>query len=152
MAEVLLSKKIDDIFLNIKTYQAEVIISEEEKINKFLDSILTVQNSIKSYSDKLCNLVDDFEDLTSYEISGDMQTKDEIDSLLKMAESLHKDVIHSYIHYKGHPTVSKVANTQIKEFKCVIDDFKDVIQDLRLIFFDTEYMERMKELTERNRL
>lgn len=148
MSTVLVSEKIDEIFLNMKTYKEKEIISEEENINQFLDSVLIIQKTIRNASEKLEFLVNGFEELTWFDIQDDILGR--FDDLLISAEDLHRSAIQNYIYYRRHRFVSKVANTEIKIYKCVIDDFKDSIQDLRLLFFNREYIELMNKLTERN--
>ncbi len=148
MSTVLASEKIDEIFLSMETYKEKEIISEEENINQFLDSVLVIQKSIRNASEKLEYLVNGFEELTWFDINDDILGR--FDELLKSAEDLHRGTIQNYIYYRNHKIVSKVANSEIKIYKSVIDDFKDSIQDLRLLFFNREYIELMNKLTERN--
>lgn len=120
-------------------------VFDEVKINKFLDTILEFKRIFTAKTVKINALIERIEKITWFnKLDNDslMLINDMISSIRDLHYSLTRQYISlSFIRSKG------IAKDEIKNFKCVIDDLKEVADDLESRFFFLPNIANFQETT-----
>ena len=130
--------EIDSVIQEVETASFEKRthppLSENDKNNELLDAILSFKSNINNTSDKLNYFTMKFEEITWFKEINDDSLK-LINKLISSAFGLHHVLVKQYADY--YPTLRKkgIAKDDIKNHKQALDDFKESILDLELVFF-----------------
>lgn len=126
--------------------------THEEKVNDFLDAILSFKKNLNSRVSKMYKLIEKMESLTWYtDVSKDDLMK--LNELIAAARDLHSILIRRYVSFNT-PLIRKkgIAIEELKAFKHSIDDFRETYEDLESIFFFlpkySEFIETTKQFSQ----
>lgn len=109
-------------------------LTEQEKINRFLDGINTFKSKLIERTEKLRKLDDLFSKLTWY----DLQNQEEEKIFKKViAKSLnfHSKSIKNFATLKKDFWKDNICRTEISEYKKALDNFEESIYEVEEIFF-----------------
>lgn len=124
-------------------------ISEEERMNNFLDSILRLKKKITKQTNGLKKLDSLFTELTWYDITN-IEEEILLKDVIAKAKGLHSKYIRNYASMKKGLWQENICRLEISEFKDALDDFEESIYEVEEIFFtlrkDDEFNELMNSL------
>ena len=136
MSEAVLeiNKKVNRILTTESRITNE--LSEEEKINQFLDSILDFKKSMSKRTDKLRHVDELLCELTWVE--QEMSDEDEkmLKKLFDKIDTFHQKAIRFYADMRKIFWKHKIAHQEIREFKEALDDIEEYNLELRQILFE----------------
>lgn len=133
MTIVEVNKKVEKLLS--KEEENSAVLSEEERINRFLDNINYFKKQLLVRATKLRDLEDLFASLTWFEKITSQQEK-QVKSLIERALQLHRGSLISYVHLKKGFGKLKVNKAEMKDFKSALDDFEDTLFEVDEILFD----------------
>jgi len=126
---------------DIKTKISDIIstetknkISEEDKINEFLDNINNVKRSILARKDAILKIDGLLIELTWYDAE-DEETEAELDDLMKAVNQFHTSLLVEYVALKRRFPQKKLFKIVLSELKSAIDDLEDSAIEVDNIFF-----------------
>lgn len=119
------------ITLNRKTPQK---ITEAERVNDFLDSILIKKRQISKQTDVFKKLDSLFTDLTWYDAKNE-EEEGLVRDVISKVKKYHSKFIRSYVLLKKGFWQDNICREEISELKEALDDFEDSIYEVEEIFF-----------------
>lgn len=152
MVSVTYKNQITETFENVRKLsfdEKKESAFDEVKINKLLDEILEFKKRFADKTNKINALVEKIENITWF-TNLDNESLMSINDLISSIRDLHSSLLRQYISLNFISTKG-VAKEEIKDFKCSIDDLKDVAADLESTFFFLpnipDFQETTKELS-----
>ena len=140
--------KISETFENVRTFSFEEkksASSDEETVNRFLDSILEFKNILSKKTDKINSLIVDIEGISWFNDLDDTSLiliNDIISAIRGLSSSLNRQyVFYNIFRSKG------IARQEIKSFKHAIEELNESANDLESVFFKLPTIEEFKETT-----
>jgi len=117
----------------------------EEDVNSFLDKIIEVKKTLIEKTEKIELINENLEKITWY---GDLEEESLmiVNEIISLCKDLHSSLIRYYIRLSFLKTKG-IAKNEIKNFKSVIDDLKEIAEDLESVFFFLPTMPDFKETT-----
>ena len=111
-------------------------LSEDEKINHFLDSILDFKKSLKRRTEKLRHIDELLSEFTWVE--QEMTANDEkmLKKLFDSVDVFHKKAIVYYANMRTIFWKHKIARQELSDFKGALDDIEESNLEVRQILFD----------------
>lgn len=137
-----------ETFQNVRRFSFEVkqeAVLDEKKINHFLDKLLDFQKALTDKSLRIEILIEKIEEMTWFN-DLDKDSLMLINDLISTIRSLHLSLTRQYVSLNP-VRIQGLAKSEIKNFKGVIDDLKDVANDLDSRFFFLPAMEQFQETT-----
>lgn len=128
--------------------QQDINKFNQEKVNKLLDEILNFKSDLNKRSEALNEIIECMDDVSWLQNLTEEETQ-LLMQCLEICKLIHRQEIMSYV------TISRllrkgIAKDEIKEYKSVVDDMKECIQDLEDRFFnlpqDQEFLDDLKKL------
>jgi hypothetical protein len=124
-------------------------ISEQERVNRLLDTINLTRSKITKMSSNLSNLDELFTKLSWLDI-----TNSEEETLIKkvivQAKKYHSNSLKNYILLKNTLSKDGICKIEIDNYKNAIDDFEDTVLEIEQIFFtlrkDDEFNSLLKSI------
>ncbi|MEM6738215.1 MAG: hypothetical protein AAF620_19320 [Bacteroidota bacterium] len=107
-------------------------VSEQQRINQFLDAILQLKSNLADRIEKLSKLNDMLESLTWVEGEVGQEELLLINDLISACRDLHSALNRSYASCNS---IRGVARNEFKQLKNCIDDFKEVFEDVEAVYF-----------------
>jgi len=121
---------------------------DENKVNKFLDSMLGFKNELNAKTKRIYNISERMEGLTWF---NDLDEKSLmlLNDLISFAKDLQSSLIRQYVVMNNALLQKGIAKHEIKDFKSSIDDLKETYEDLESVFFSLPQMPEFVETTKR---
>lgn len=118
---------------------------DENRINNFLDSILTFKELLSQKTEKINSIILRIEKITWYN-DVDEEGLKTINDIIALARDWHYALVR---HYVAMNTLRKkgIAKQEIKTFKLAVDDLKEIYTDLEFVFFQVPNMASFNEIT-----
>tara|TARA_B100000315_G_C14441899_1_gene525092 strand:- start:474 stop:920 length:447 start_codon:yes stop_codon:yes gene_type:complete len=120
-------------------------ISEQERINKFLDTINNLRDRIIDRTSKLEELDDLFTRLTWLNIE-DKKEEDLLKQVIDRAKKFHSRLIRNYANLKRNLWKENICRNELENYKYSIEDFEDSIFEVEEIFFSLRKDEEFNDL------
>jgi len=121
----------------------------QKEIDNFLDNILFMQQILNARSDKI-ELINELLEKLTWLNNIEEDSLKQINNLIGSAKDLHSILLRQYINLNDLRKKG-IAKKATKRFKSVIDNLKEIISDLDLVFFSLpqipEFLEITKELS-----
>ncbi len=132
---------------NISFQEKKQASMSEEDINSFLDKIIEIKNILIEKTEKIELINESLEKITWY---GDLDEESlmMINEIISLCKDLHSSLIRYYVRLAFLRTKG-IAKNEIKNFKSVIDDLKEIAEDLESVFFFLPSMPDFKETTQK---
>lgn len=144
--------KISETLESVRMFSFEEkqeALFDEEKINKFLDTILEFKRILSAKTNKINTIVEKIEQITWFN-NLDNDSLILINDLISSIRDLRSSLLRQYVSFNLIRTKG-IAKDEIKSFKSAIDDLKEIAGDLESTFFFLpnlpEFNETTKELS-----
>lgn len=119
---------------------------DENKANKFLDSIIEFKTNLKTKTDRIYDISNKMEGLTWFN-NLDEECLRLLNDLIASAKDLKSSLIRQYVLMNNILSQKGIAKQEIKEFKNSIDELKETYEDLESVFFFLPQMPEFAETT-----
>lgn len=116
---------------------------DEKLVNKFLDTILSVKESLKTKSEKINDINTRLENLTWFN-DLDEESLMLINDIISATKNLHSSLVRQYVQLASLRKKG-IAKEEIKEFKYSMDELRESSEDLESVFF---YLPQMPDFLE----
>lgn len=124
-------------------------ISEQERINNFLDSINKLKINLNNRVEKLQKIDSLFTQLTWVDIES-KEDEELIKKIIRDSKKFHSKLLRNYIDLKKSLWQSNICRKEISDYKDILDDIEDSIFEIEQIFFslrnDEEFNSLLKSL------
>lgn len=140
--------EISDTFSRVRDFsfqEKKDSLYDDEKVNSFLDAILNFKSTFEKKTKKINSLIEQIEKLTWFNDLDD-ECLMIINDLISSIKDLHSSFIRQYVSL-NHIRSKGIAKKEISNFKDAIDDLKIVYQDLESVFFFLPEIPDFKETT-----
>ena len=119
----------------------------EESINAFLDKIIEFKKLLQEKTKKIELINENLEKITWFD---DLEEEAliMINETISLCKDLHSTLIRFYVRL-NFLKVKGIAKNEIKVFKSVIDDLKEISEDLESVFFFLPQMPDFKDTTKK---
>ena len=119
----------------------------EESINAFLDKIIEFKKLLHEKTQKIALINENLEKITWFD---DLEEEAliMINETISLCRDLHSTLIRFYVRL-NFLKIKGIAKNEIKVFKSVIDDLKEISEDLESVFFFLPQMPDFKETTKK---
>ena len=119
----------------------------EESINAFLDKIIEFKKLLQEKTKKIELINENLEKITWFD---DLEEEAliMINETISLCKDLHSTLIRFYVRL-NFLKIKGIAKNEIKVFKSVIDDLKEISEDLESVFFFLPQMPDFKETTKK---
>jgi len=121
-------------------------LSEQDKINKFLDSINNIKKKVSQQTERIEELDRLFSELTWLDLQNPEEEK-LLREVIEKAKSFHFKSIRDFAEMKKGLWQDKIARMEITNFKEALDDFEDSVFEVEHIFFILRKDDEFNELT-----
>lgn len=142
-----IGQEINEIISSSKSIPAK--LTEEEKINRFLDGINNLRTKLVERTEKIKKLDDLFSKLTWYDLKN-QEEEDLMQSVISKSLSFHSKSIKNFVSLKRSFWKDKICRDEITNYKDTLDDFEESIYEVKEIFFnlrkDSEFNDLMNSL------
>ena len=142
-----IGSEITTIISNSKNINSR--ISEQERINKFLDQINHLRSKIIDKTDKLESLDSLFTQITWLEVKN-LEEEKLLKQVIEKAKKFHSKLIRNYAAMKKNLWQDNICRDEIENYKEALDDFEDSVFEVEQIFFslrkDDEFNNLMNSL------
>lgn len=142
-----IGQEINQIISSSKSIPSK--LTEEEKINRFLDGINNLRAKLVEKTEKIQKLDDLFSKLTWYDIKN-QEEEDLMKKVISKSLSFHTKSIKNFASLKRSFWKDKICRDEITNYKNTLDDFEDSIYEVKEIFFslrqDSEFNDLMNSL------
>lgn len=128
-----IGQEVNRILSSSKTMPVKM--SEEEKINRFLDGINDFKTKLADRTTKIQKL----DELLSKATWFDIQNKEEeelLKSVIHKSHTFHSKAIRNFVQLKNNLWKDNICRAEITQYKNALDDFEESIYELNEIFFD----------------
>lgn len=132
---------------NISFQEKKQASMSEEEINSFLDKIIEVKKVLAEKTEKIEMINASLEKITWY---GDLEEESLmiVNEIISLCKDLHSSLVRYYVRLAFLRTKG-IAKSEIKNFKSVIDDLKEIAEDLESVFFFLPRMPDFRETTQK---
>lgn len=140
--------EIANTFSSVRTFSFEEKKSpflDEKTVNKFLDTILSLKESLKTKSEKVNDINNSLESITWFN-DIDEESLMLINDIISAAKNLHSSLVRQYVQL-GTLRQKGIAKEEIKELKCSMDELRESSEDLESVFFFLPQMPDFVETT-----
>jgi hypothetical protein len=129
--------KIEITLQTVSDLKVKTLTKKQEDVivNKFLDSILDFKAKLTTTNTTIEAIIEGLETLTWVQ-DFTPECTDSLNLLLSKTSDLHHRLIKRYVSFtqiRKH----QIATEEIKAFKEKIDYLKEVVEDVRSVFFDS---------------
>lgn len=142
-----IGQEINQIISSSKSIPAK--LTEEEKINRFLDGINNLRTKLVERTEKIEKLDELFSQLTWYDLKN-QEEEDLMQSVISKSLSFHSKSIKNFVSLKRSFWKDKICRDEITRYKNTLDDFEESIYEVKEIFFnlrkDSEFNDLMNSL------
>lgn len=142
-----IGQEINQIISSSKSIPAK--LTEEEKINRFLDGINNLRTKLVERTEKIEKLDELFSQLTWYDLKN-QEEEDLMQSVISKSLSFHSKSIKNFLSLKRSFWKDKICRDEITSYKNTLDDFEESIYEVKEIFFnlrkDSEFNDLMNSL------
>lgn len=128
-----IGKEVNQIISSSKSIPVE--LSNEEKINRFLDGINDFKTKLAHRTAKIQKL----DELLSQATWFDIQNKEEeelLKSVIHKSHTFHSKAIRNFVQLKNNLWKDNICRAEITQYKNALDDFEESIYEINEIFFD----------------
>lgn len=136
---------ISNIGTKISTiFKEEIVVSEEEKINEFLDSLLSLKHYLISQTKTLSTLDELFAQLTWH----DIQNEEEeifLKQIIEEGKAIAKKLV-PHLEYAKQTFKEKIYQTELSNFDNALEDFEDTVFEVEEIFFVIRKDKKLNDL------
>lgn len=141
-------EKINETFNQVRenSFEEKIHLTEEARINKFLDNILDFRKLLSGKVEKIGDLNGKLESITWLDDNIDEECLKLINDLIAVTKDYHSSLIRQYISM-NKIRQRGIAKDETKAFKAAIDDLKDISNDLESVFFYLPNIPGFKETT-----
>ena len=138
-------KNTSDVVREFGFRQKKELLSREEIIDQFLDSIPKLKKILSDRADTLEEVVDKIDHLTTLGKPSEPALI-KINDLISLLRDWHSVLIRDYVSLNSTRKL-KIAKEEIKLYKSAIDDLKEGYEDLESIYFFLPSMPEFEETT-----
>jgi hypothetical protein len=142
-----IGQEINQIISSSKSIPSK--LTEEEKINRFLDGINNLRTKLVERTEKIKKLDGLFSKLTWYDLKN-QEEEDLMKSVISKSISFHSKSIKNFVSLKRNFWKDKICRDEITNYKDTLDDFEESIYEVKEIFFnlrkDSEFNDLMNSL------
>ena len=125
---------------------------DEQKVNRFLDTIIAFKKLLSNKSTKINHLVEQIESITWFD-DLDKESLMLVNDLISSIRDLRYSLLRQYVTMRYIRTKG-IAKVETKNFKNAIDDLEEMANDLESRFFFLpsmpDFQETTKAYAERN--
>jgi hypothetical protein len=121
-------------------------LSEEQKINIFLDTV----NQIKKPIEKATKLIEKLDEVVLLVTWVEVKTAEDeqiVREILEAGHKIHKEALKSYAGFTKILSDKTFKNT-LRNFKAAIDDFEDSLLEVKEVIFDLRKDSEFMKLSE----
>ena len=138
-----------EISLIISKTSSVSTISEQERINNFLDSINKLKVSLNNRVEKLKQIDSLFAQLTWVDIKS-KEDEELIKKIIIDSKKFHSKLLRNYVNLKNSLWQSNICREEITCYKNILDDIEDSVFEIEQIFFslrtDEEFNNHLKSI------
>lgn len=138
-----------EISLIISKTSSISTISEQERINNFLDSINKLKASLDSRIEKLKKIEILYTQLTWVDVNNKQDEK-LIQKIIIDSKKFHSKLLRNYVNLKNSLWQKNICRKEISDYKNILDDIEDSIFEIEQIFFslrnDDEFNNLLKSI------
>ena len=138
-----------EISLIISKTSSVSTISEQERINNFLDSINKLKVSLNNRVEKLKQIDSLFAQLTWVDIKS-KEDEELIKKIIIDSKKFHSKLLRNYVNLKNSLWQSNICREEITCYKNILDDIEDSVFEIEQIFFslitDEEFNNLLKSI------
>ena len=143
-------EKISQTFNEVRKvsfYEKKEASMSEESINACLDKIIEFKKLLHKKTQKIALINENLEKITWFD---DLEEEAliMINETISLCRDLHSTLIRFYVRL-NFLKIKGIAKNEIKVFKSVIDDLKEISEDLESVFFFLPQMPDFKETTKK---
>ena len=120
-------------------------ISEQERINNFLDSINKLKVSLNNRVEKLKQIDSLFAQLTWVDIKS-KEDEELIKKIIIDSKKFHSKLLRNYVNLKNSLWQSNICREEITCYKNILDDIEDSVFEIEQIFFSLRTDEEFNNL------
>lgn len=124
-----------DEYLSNISFKEKKELSEEDKVNEFLDVLSEVRNDITEKTSKLEDIIENFEKLSWFKGELDDSVKVKCNKVIASSRELSRILIRRYAFFKKN-LPKGTFKKEIRDFKDAIDSFKEIVNVFETIFFE----------------
>lgn len=138
--ETVVTTHIENLSKSVQYFRQTYVLSEEDRVNKFLDAINSVKSRISDKTSSLEELIENYEEF-SHINNGILENdvKELLLDLLGRSRVLHSFLVRDYVTYNNVLRPNNILKSDLNEYKSSIDDFKETLEDITDIFFSLNY-------------
>jgi len=134
-----------EISLIISKTSSVSTISEQERINNFLDSINKLKVSLNNRVEKLKQIDSLFAQLTWVDIKS-KEDEELIKKIIIDSKKFHSKLLRNYVNLKNSLWQSNICREEITCYKNILDDIEDSVFEIEQIFFSLRTDEEFNNL------
>ena len=134
-----------EISLIISKTRSVSTISEQERINNFLDSINKLKVSLNNRVEKLKQIDSLFAQLTWVDIKS-KEDEELIKKIIIDSKKFHSKLLRNYVNLKNSLWQSNICREEITCYKNILDDIEDSVFEIEQIFFSLRTDEEFNNL------
>lgn len=134
-----------EISLIISKTSSVSTISEQERINNFLDSINKLKVSLNNRVEKLKQIDSLFAQLTWVDIKS-KEDEELIKKIIIDSKKFHNKLLRNYVNLKNSLWQSNICREEITCYKNILDDIEDSVFEIEQIFFSLRTDEEFNNL------
>lgn len=142
-----IGQELDQIISNSKSISPE--LSEEDKVNRFLDGINSFRAKLVERTEKIQKLDKLFSQLTWYDLQNE-EEEEVMKNVLSKSLSFHAKSIKNFVAIRKNFWNIKICRDEISDYKNTLDDFEESIYEVEDILFklrkDDEFNDLMNSL------
>lgn len=120
-------------------------ISEQERINKFLDHINKLKSRIVARTEKLKELDALFTKITWLDLENEEEEKG-LKEVIHQSKKFHSKSIKDFTSMKKNLWQENICRSEINNFKDALDDFEDSVFEVEQIFFSLRKNDEFNDL------
>ena len=134
-----------EISLIISKTSSVSTISEQERINNFLDSINKLKVSLNNRVEKLKQIDSLFAQLTWVDIKS-KEDEELIKKIIIDSKKFHSKLLRNYVNLKNSLWQSNICREEITCYKNILYDIEDSVFEIEQIFFSLRTDEEFNNL------
>ena len=134
-----------EISLIISKTSSVSTISEQERINNFLDSINKLKVSLNNRVEKLKQIDSLFAQLTWVDVKS-KEDEELIKKIIIDSKKFHSKLLRNYVNLKNSLWQSNICREEITCYKNILDDIEDSVFEIEQIFFSLRTDEEFNNL------
>ncbi|MGB0166643.1 MAG: hypothetical protein ACPF8V_07285 [Luteibaculum sp.] len=120
----------------------------EDRLNKLLDALGVITGRIDDTCDQLEKFIDQLEELTRSS-AGEEITEEALKEVNKLIGICNTLTVNLSKDFSRPSKIRKTIPAAYKKYRALVDDFSEVVEDVRIVFFESSKNEELQFWTKK---